>query len=93
VPYHRLGAENYLPHRETDYSAATRNADINVTAVLATLMVHWFVLKGPGFNYLRQTVKTWLIFVIFLILFWKTPLSTANKTLQFLLHAFLFVTH
>lgn len=48
MPYHRLGAENYLPHRETDYSAATRNADINVTAVLATLMVHWFVLKDPG---------------------------------------------
>ena len=56
VPYHRLGAGNYLPHRENDYITANLNTDVNRRAVLATLMVQWFVLGGSGFNYRQQPV-------------------------------------
>jgi hypothetical protein len=51
MPYHRLGAGNYLPHRENVYITANRNTNLNRRAMLATPMVQWFVLGSPGLNY------------------------------------------
>ena len=56
VPYHRLGVGNYLPHRENDYITVNHNTGVNRRAMLATLMVQWFVLGGPWFNYRQQPV-------------------------------------
>ena len=56
VPYHRLGVGNYLPHRENDYITANHNTNVKRSTMLATLMVHRFVLGGLGFNYRQQPV-------------------------------------
>ena len=65
VPYHHLGAGNYLPHRENDYITANRNTDVNGRVMLATLMVQWFVLGGPGFNYRQQPVyPSWCVWFL-----------------------------
>jgi hypothetical protein len=91
VPYHRLRAGNYLPHRENDYITTMCNSDVNLRAVVAPLPGQWLVLGVSGFGYRQETLCCgWYV--------WFLSLSSdrclivhQRRTQRLLVHPLLFV--